>query len=437
MRRSSLALFVLAVLALFAATTFAQDYPTIPEGEVVNIRFLSYNIGSAAFGAGIENLINDFNASHPNVVVEGVRVTAESPTAQVQADMVAGTPIDVAQLIFSDLDFIVNNLQPVPLETIVPPEEWATHLEGFSPNGLPLGQLNDQTYGLAFTFSTPIFFYNGTVFEAAGLDPAQPPTTWAEVKEAAQTIAENTDYTPLHISGPFGSGSTDWIIQSLIYSNGGTVLSDDRTTLTFGEEGAVGAINMWRDLYQSGTHSKFTEGEAIEAWLGGQLGMYLQSSALYNASNGAAQAGGWALRAAAMPSFDDIPTVPVNSGSALFVFSQDPVKQRAAWEFIKYVTSAEGYTTIVQDMGYVPLRPAIVDDPHYLQAFAQENPYLAINLDQLTRLHPWVSMPGPNYRQIVTIMMDAMFQAISTEGDVDVAAVMQEAQTRAQELMPQ
>jgi multiple sugar transport system substrate-binding protein len=194
---------------------------------------------------------------------------------------------------------------------------------------------------------------------------------------------------------------------------------------------------MWRDLYQSGTHSKFTEGEAIEAWLGGQLGMYLQSSALYNASNGAAQAGGWDLRAAAMPSFDDIPTVPVNSGSALFVFSQDPVKQRAAWEFIKYVTSAEGYTTIVQDMGYVPLRPAIVDDPQYLQAFAQENPYLAINLDQLTRLHPWVSMPGPNYRQIVTIMMDAMFQAISTEGDADVAAVMQEAQTRAQELMPQ
>ncbi len=143
------------------------------------------------------------------------------------------------------------------------------------------------------------------------------------------------------------------------------------------------------------------------------------------------------LRAAAMPSFDDQPTVPVNSGSGLYIFAQDPAKQRAAWEFLQYVTSAEGYTTIVQDMGYVPLRPAIVDDPQYLQAFAQENPYLAINLDQLTRLHPWVSMPGANYRQIVTIMMDAMFQAISTEGEVDVTAIMQAAQARAQELMPQ
>lgn len=120
--------------------------------------------------------------------------------------------------------------------------------------------------------------------------------------------------------------------------------------------------------------------------------MYLQSSALYNASNGASQAGSWDLRAAAMPSFDGQPTVPVNSGSGLYIFAQDPAKQRAAWEFLQYVTSAEGYTTIVQDMGYVPLRPAIVDDPQYLQAFAQENPYLAINLDQLTRLHPWVSM---------------------------------------------
>jgi multiple sugar transport system substrate-binding protein len=435
MFRSASRWFALSALALFAGTALAQDFPTIPEGEVVNIRFLSYNIGSAAFGAGIDNLINDFNASQSQVVVEGVRVTAESPTAQVQADMVAGTPIDVAQLIFSDLDFIVNNLNPVPLETIVPPEEWAAHLEGFSPNGLPLGQLNGQTYGLAFTFSTPMFFYNANIFEAAGLDPEQPPTTWEEAREAALAIAETTDFAPLHISGPFGAGATDWIIQSMIYSNGGSVLSDDRTTLTFAEDEALGALEVWRDLYQSGAHTQFTEGEAIEAWLGGQLGMYLQSSALNNASRGAAQAGGWELRAAPMPSFGNQPTVPVNSGSALFVFSQDPARQRAAWEFIEYVTSAEGYTTIVQDMGYVPLRPGIVDDPQYLQAFAEENEYLRINLDQLTRLSPWVSMPGQYYRQIVTIMMDAMFQAI-TAPDADVASVMQEAQARAQELMP-
>ncbi|MDX2139303.1 MAG: ABC transporter substrate-binding protein [Chloroflexota bacterium] len=427
---------VLAVLMLLAGTVAGQDYPTIPEGEVVNIRFQSYNIGSAAFGAGTQRLIDTFNATHPNIVVEGVRVTAESPTAQVQADMVAGTPVDVAQLIFSDLDFIVNNLNPVPLETIVPPEEWEANLEGFSPNGLTLGQFNGETYGFAYTFSTPMFFYNATIFEAAGLDPENPPTTWEEVRAAALQIAENTDFAGVHVSGPFGAGSTDWIIQSMIFSNGGEVLSEDRTTLMFGEEGAVGAVEVWRDLYQSGAHSRFTEGEAIEAWLGGQLGMYLQSSALYNASSGAAEGGGWDLRATYMPSFGDRPTSPVNSGAALFIFAQDPAKQRAAWEFVKWATGYEGYTIIVEDMGYVPLRPDIVEFPEYLQTFAEENPYLAINLDQLTRLRAWTSMPGPNYRQIVTIMMDAMFAAITTEGDVDVAAIMQDAQARAQELMP-
>lgn len=62
--------------------------------------------------------------------------------------------------------------------------------------------MNGQTYGLAFTFSTPIFFYNGTIFEAAGLDPDQPPTTWEEVAAAAQAIAENTDFTPLYLPAP-------------------------------------------------------------------------------------------------------------------------------------------------------------------------------------------------------------------------------------------
>lgn len=431
MMRRLIGVVISAFALLLAGSVAAQDFPSIPEGETVTIRFYSYNLGNATFGPGTESMIAEFMETHPNIIVEGVAVPSPDMTARVQADIAAGTPPDVAQLIFDGLDFFVNNFQAVPLERIVPPEELAAHFEGFSPNGLRLGQLNDQTYGLAFTFSTPVFFYNADIFRAAGLDPENPPTTWEEVREAALTIVNNTDYEGVHIAG---LSSFDWVIQSLIKSNGGDVLSDDRSTIRFGEPEAIEAIGMWQDLVMSGAHTRLTDGDVVEAVFTGQVGMYLQTSALYFGLSNAARDNGWDLRAAPMPQFGEQPTVPVNSGSALYVFSNDPARQRAAWEFLRFVTSERGYTIIATELGYLPLRPEIVEQPEYLQEWAEANPYVHINLEQLSRLDAWDSYPGSNWRQIENILLEAVEVAVTS--DADVATVMTDAAARAQALMP-
>lgn len=425
-------LLVALSLFLLAGLVVAQDYPApLTADQNVTIRFYSYNLGNAAFGPGTEKLIAEFMEANPNITVEGVPVPAAEMTARVQADIVAGTPPDVAQLIFDGLDFIATNFNAKPLETIVPPEELAAHFEGFSPNGLQLGRLNDLTYGLPFTFSTPVMFYNADLFRAAGLDPDAPPTTWAQVKEYALQIAEATEAEGVHIAG---LGGFDWIVQSLIGSNGGQVLSADRSTIEFGSEAAIGAISMWQDLRLSGAHSQLTDAEITEAMFTGNLGMYLQSSAIQRTLITNAETNGWELRAAAMPAFGDLPTTPVNSGSALFMFSDDPARQRATWEFLKFVTSERGYTIITSDIGYLPLRPAIVEDPQYLQEWAKANPLVLPNLEQLTRLRAWVSYPGPNWRQIETILLESVQQAVTSDGDV--ATIMTDAAARAQALMP-
>jgi sn-glycerol 3-phosphate transport system substrate-binding protein len=41
---------------------------------------------------------------------------------------------------------------------------------------------------MPFNSSTPILYYNKDVFEAAGLDPEQPPRTWAEVEAFSRQI---------------------------------------------------------------------------------------------------------------------------------------------------------------------------------------------------------------------------------------------------------
>ncbi|QJD85457.1 ABC transporter substrate-binding protein [Cohnella herbarum] len=398
--------------------------------EKITIKFYSYNLATAGQKEGTQLLIDEFQAAHPNITIEGIPVASTDINSKVQADIAAGSPPDVAQLVFDGLDYAVHNYGAKPLEDIVSAEEMKTNFEGFSPNGLKLGQLNGKTYGLPFTFSTPVLFYNAKLFKDAGLDPEKPPTTWAEVKEYALKIAEKTKASGVHVGGAVGA---DWIVQALIGSNGGKVLSDDRKTIQFGEPAAVEAIQMWQDLIASGANDKLNDGEVVEAMTQGKVGMLLFTSALQNMLVTASQAGGWELKAASMPTYDGKPTTPVNSGSALFILTDDKAKQQAAWEFLKFATSERGYTIITSKIGYLPLRPSIVEDPKYLKEWVEQNPLIKPNLKQLESLQPWVSYPGPNWKQIETILLEAVQKSILSDGDI--APIMQDAQKRAQALV--
>ena len=52
------------------------------------------------------------------------------------------------------------------------------------------GIYNGETHGLPMYAQTMRLYYNKTLFEGAGLDPAAPPTTWTELREYSKAISE-------------------------------------------------------------------------------------------------------------------------------------------------------------------------------------------------------------------------------------------------------
>lgn len=423
---------IASLLALSTAVPVLAQTMAPSIDAPVTIRFYNYNLATAGLGAeATQKLINEFMAESPNVTVEGVGYSS-ADASRIQADLAAGQAVDVVQTVFSDLDFSVNNFGAQALEDIAPAAEITAHMAGMHPNGTQLGMLNGKTYGLAYTFSTPVLFYNADLFREAGLDPDSPPKTWAELKQAAITIEKKTDAEGFS-AGITGPGAADWLFQGVVRSNNGEVISRDRTTLKFAEPEAVEAVAMLRDLNDAGIYEVYEGLGAVEAMSAGTLGLYLQTSALQGALVAGA-ADNYELRSSTMPRFGDKPTRPNNSGSALTIHTIDPLKQRAAWELMKFLTSEHGYTVITSEIGYLPLRPAIVTDPAYLAGWIEEHPLVAPNLEQLDRLELWDPMPGPSYRQIVKTMMDAV--EMSVFGGADVAATMVDAQANAQALMP-
>ena len=399
--------------------------------EPVTITFYNYNLATASAGAdATRELLAKFEAENPNIKVETVGVPSNEIVTRLQADMAAGQQPDVAQLVFRDLYYIASDLGANALEDMAGPEAFAALTDGMLPRGLDLGKVDDKTYGLAYTFSTPVLFYNADLFREAGLDPENPPKTWAEVKTAAEAIVAKTDAEGF-FPGAYGPADGTFVYQAVLMSNGGTVR--DGNTLTFANPEGIEAVQMLRDMVESGAHAKIDTAGATEAMAAGKLGMFLYTSAVQNSLSTSAE-GNWELRVSGMPSFGDKPTAPTNSGSALYTFSKDPIKQRASYELMKFLTSKYGYTIITSKIGYLPLRLDIVDDAEYLGAWTAAHPLIRPNLEQLSRLTPNVAFPGPNYRQAESMMKEAVTEAVL--GDGDVTEVLTTAQDNAQSLMP-
>ncbi|MCL1918228.1 MAG: ABC transporter substrate-binding protein [Peptococcaceae bacterium] len=414
-------------LSLAACSSDSNDTANKP----VKIAFYTYNY-MAQQKDGVDKLIADFKKDNPDIDVEVVYVTSEEINTKIQADIAAGVEPDVIQVVFDALDFAQNNYGVQDLNELVDKTELEEHLKGFEPAALNVAKIDGKMLGLPYTFSTPVLFYNATLLEEAGLDPDTPPTTWEEVEKYALQIKEQTSNDGFLFGGYLLS---DCFLQALIKSNGGSIMSSDRTTIQYGEQPAIEALSMLKNMVTNGAQPKITDSmQGVEAFSGGKLGMMLYTSALQASMIKAADEGGWELRTAKMPAFGDKPAVPVNTGSGLFICTKDKAKQEAAWKFIKYVTSDEGYTVITSMMGYPPLRPAIIEDERYLKKWAEENPLAGPNLEQLKIVTPWQSYPGNNWYQIEQLLMDASVKAVFT--DADVAQTMQDAQNQAQSLMP-
>jgi multiple sugar transport system substrate-binding protein len=418
----------------------SSPVPELSPNQQVSITFESYNLASAGTSADtVKGLIADFEAKYPNIHVTAQPPQGATPTnyaGSVQSQEIVGKAPDVAQLTFADLDFAVNGLKAKSMDQLFGKDAVQANFGGehpYAPTATKLGDVDGQTYGMPYVFSTPVLFINSQLFTQAGLDPTKPPTTWAEVQTDALAIAKATGKGGAYIDC-LTQTTTDWCWQSLVKSDGGSMLSTDGKTLTFADAGAVGAAQMAQDMVQSGATPNLTQAQATDAFSRGNLGMILETSALQGTFQAASATGGWTLATAQEPSFGSQAAVPTNSGSALFIFSDDPAKQRADWDLIQFMTSDHAYTQISSKIGYLPLRTSLVDDPNTLKPWADAHPLIQPNLQQLSRLQPWTAFPGDSYTQIVTLMMTAV-ESIVYQGK-DAKSTLTDAQTRAQALIP-
>jgi len=398
----------LAILTLAWGLGLAQ--------QPVTIQY--WHINTETFGLpAVRDLIAEFQKRNPNIKVEE-RFNQNSYTGllqNLQAALAGGNPPDVTQIGYLYTSYVSENFPYVPLTDLS--TKFGGSLSRFPANVMALGQVDGKQLGMPYALSSIVTYYNADLFKKAGLNPDRPPQTWAEWRAAAQQLKERTG-KPIYIQ----LLDDNWSLESLIASNGGSLLGcqGGHAVPAFASKEAVEALQFWADLVKDGLAINALWNQGEQAFLAGEAGAYMTTIAKRAGLQTAAQ-GKFELRGTHFPTFGSKPARLPGGGNVLVVFSKDPAKQEAAWKFIRFLTSDEGFTIWTKGTGYVPLLDKLADDPRYLKDFMAQNPIQRVGLQQLPNVYRWTSFPGSNGLAASQALFKATQRALGGQATAQVA----------------
>ncbi len=383
------------VMALISSSSTAQDQ--------VTITFWDNQQSESGLSEFQQIAVDEFEKANPNIKVEVVTVPYPEYQQRLTLAVQGGNAPDV-----STVDQIWNSGFAVagaivPLDDMIAASA-SVKQDNFFPGAWESATWDGKVWGVPFNVDVWQFtFYNKALLEAAAVDP-QSLTTWDGLKDAAAKLTDRE-------AGKFGIGlfshkgeDTVVVMNSFIYSNGGSVLNADGSCALTAPE-AVEALSYLADLQQYAPEGilNASSGDMRELFLNGSLATEwwpaleqptLQKSELeWDFVNGTAPEG----------------KTPIGTygGWNLVVYEQSE-HQEEAWKFIEFLTSSEVNGRVVD------LVPANIEAA---DAFLKANRSGAeAILEHLNNARP--RPLSPNYLQVSDLeqdMMQAIFGGTSVE----------------------
>lgn len=346
----SLVLVLLMVVSMMGAAFAEENALWTKPTEEVDLVFW-YPL-SGLYGDLLLSLVDQYQAENPNIHIEASYSGSYDETAtKVSTNMAAGNVPDVVIGVGST--YTVGRGNHLFAEVLMNDPEYAIDdiFEGFKQQSMYENEMGASPY----SSSTCLMFYNKDILNACGLDMTNnAPASWADFIEVCKTVAEKGNINNSDVFYPFDTNDPTWLYFSILgqLDNHGVKFEENgEYDITYVDETAVPAVQLWRDLIDNGCMPAGEHSNSNNAFKAGNLAFWAGSSS-------------WApqfkqldfeVGAITMPSFAETPNM-VLGGTSITLLSTDPVKQAAAWDFVKWMTSAEHHKDWAIGAGYLPIR---------------------------------------------------------------------------------
>jgi len=216
-------------------------------------------------------------------------------------------------------------------------------------------------YGFPIDTQTIVLFYNPQLFKEAGLDPAKPPQTWAELIQYAKAI-HRRDANGVTTQMGVATGGYGPVLASLMLQNGASLWNSETNLPDFNSPAAAEALKFATDLVMVHKLEDRQMGSRWNAFRQSKLGMVFAHPAMIGS-----------FRATVPDLVYNIAQVPApkpgGSRSTLltswaYVLSKKAPSE-AASKWIAYLTSEDAQRKWITKTGDLPTRKALLDLPEY------------------------------------------------------------------------
>jgi sn-glycerol 3-phosphate transport system substrate-binding protein len=328
----------------------------------------------------IDSLAGDFNKAHADIQVTATYTGSYDVTLQkIQAAKLAGTLPDLAVTEISSVPVLGALGAAQPLDDLIAASGGKQFLDRFWPSMLLNCVYNGKVYGVPFQRSTPVMYYNKDAFVEAGLDPEHPPLTWEELVNVAQKLTRRDGDRTTRWGLELPLEAFNWFYYALTYSNGGETLSSDGTKVLWDQPKNIESLQFWYDLV-----NKYKVTPAYTPWSDGPQEFVAGKTAMVWHSTGS-QAFmrqhvkfHWGL--GRIPKHAQFG--PPSGGGNMLLYATDPVRRKAAWTFMTWMSDTPQAARWSIASGYLATNVASWDLPE-MQALIKEHPEVLVTKEQL------------------------------------------------------
>jgi len=220
-----------------AAEPFTAEY----DGPEVTITF--WNGFTGGDGPYMKQLVTEFTEANPMITVKQSSLEWPDFYSKVVTATDAGSGPDVTAMHLDQLASLAARGTIVPLDNLS--EALGLTEQDFTPAVWQGGVFQDKRYGIPLDMFTIAQYWRTDELTAAGLDTG--PATKEEFDASMEALQSSG------VEHPFWISPDNWqIFTSLLGQFGGSLYSEDLTTVTFGDEPGVKALTWMRDLVSSG-----------------------------------------------------------------------------------------------------------------------------------------------------------------------------------------
>ena len=417
--RVLLALVVLALVAGLAPASDAQ----------MKLQFY-YPVGVAGpLARIIDGYVKEWNQKNPQIQVEPVFAGGYTEAyAKTLAAIRGGTPPDVAIMLSQNLNDIIGQDIVIPLDDLIKADAAQVKMDDFFPAFMLNSTSGGKVWSIPFQRSTPVMYYNKDAFKEVGLDPNKPPQTWTEMVAAAKKLTkqEGGRTTRWGLAIPSSGGVDTWLYEGLTIAAGGLLydVNNSCCKVLLASPPAERAAQFLRDLGEKEKVSPpgpINWGTTANDFAAGNVAMiYYTTGGLGFVRNNAKFEFGTAFLAK-----DQRFGAPTGGGNFYLFKGTPPDRQKAAWEFAKWMTSTEILARWSIDSGYVAPRKSSWDTP-VMKDYVGKYPQAITARDQLQHAH--AELPVKNIIEVKREIVNALQTVLTTNQPV--ASILAEGQKR-------